>query len=881
MKKRPHGLHLLHLFVFVMFISFTISCETQSAMGKTDNYDNPSSEVAIAQENEIILTDSSMAPQEEDVELNESATFSNPENYADITFSMIVPAAETSLPDEENQFQNNTTNDTSHQQIYQSDISSNKTSRSYTIVTTIFAVFLILLSFLLFAKKKKTKLSKKHSDNQHSVIYSNENEIKDNNTVENTLIFTNLNNETEIAESEKTEELSTDFNKDVQHKLCVIEDSKQKECKNDCPIETNISAKQLVTESHSAEYIPIPGFTPVLGSFFSNYVCVLFIDDGQYFIDYHFTNNPKRYGPGRLFSHSWIDGVNYKDGQYLKGGKDRLSIVAVYEVETEKDAKELFEIVLEAYKSRFSELVIYNKGNTKKKEIKKEKNTQDVENQSPTIAEVGFAEEDIISQDVENQSPTIVVKNYSDKVLEFSSFDSFQQEYIKQISDWEPSLLIKTKNNGRIKKDGYNCAIKADSFLGVDSSINVSIYVRFSTIEGVSRLCFCSTKGKLSFPLYFSMRKEFSFNINSKSIYAEYSEDDKPIREKIDSLINVLSGEDLYVLFNDKTASIDKHSVENVLLLLKAMSFIIQLHNDKYEQDKSNWINNSKIKPRKVKYEQDKSNWVTDNHVNPMDYYIALKLKDLKYEKLNEEGPSIIIGSSGNKYQTSLTNCTCMDFKSRELEKLQFRPCKHMYYLAQKLGVTDLLVSPEPPPYKSDSIVELILKSRRQLLHTSGYLTTEFVEGWKNPLITFSKPLKMTNTKTREIHQVKLWLNRHNVLIDDSGPFYDSSGGDVYLDGKNVGPYWAGYESVYCFKINAGGTEEIYRKIIDGKCFNLFLTIRNNNQEYCVEFPGDIIDFPNLYYCTYRDVTRDYEYMKKYQNGEIKPSHYSDLFGEL
>lgn len=52
----------------------------------------------------------------------------------------------------------------------------------------------------------------------------------------------------------------------------------------------------------------------------------------------------------------------------------------------------------------------------------------------------------------------------------------------------------------------------------------------------------------------------------------------------------------------------------------------------------------------------------------------------------------VVVGASGEKpYTVTLTSCTCQDFKKRGL------PCKHMYFLAHRLGLLEL-----PGPYVED-----------------------------------------------------------------------------------------------------------------------------------------------------------------------------------
>lgn len=55
----------------------------------------------------------------------------------------------------------------------------------------------------------------------------------------------------------------------------------------------------------------------------------------------------------------------------------------------------------------------------------------------------------------------------------------------------------------------------------------------------------------------------------------------------------------------------------------------------------------------------------------------------MELRKYNDEtGFAEIYSSSGNTYITSLDSCSCPDFDKR------CRPCKHIYFLAMKMGYT-------------------------------------------------------------------------------------------------------------------------------------------------------------------------------------------------
>ncbi len=54
----------------------------------------------------------------------------------------------------------------------------------------------------------------------------------------------------------------------------------------------------------------------------------------------------------------------------------------------------------------------------------------------------------------------------------------------------------------------------------------------------------------------------------------------------------------------------------------------------------------------------------------------------VKFKTINaKQCYGIIYGDVGEKYITTLVNCTCSDYKKRRF------PCKHMYKLAMELGV--------------------------------------------------------------------------------------------------------------------------------------------------------------------------------------------------
>lgn len=75
-----------------------------------------------------------------------------------------------------------------------------------------------------------------------------------------------------------------------------------------------------------------------------------------------------------------------------------------------------------------------------------------------------------------------------------------------------------------------------------------------------------------------------------------------------------------------------------------------------------------------------------------------------------KEAKAYYTGQKGDMYTTTLSECTCPDFQRRN------SPCKHMYYLAYKMGVFDLL---EDDDYKVTLVRTLYFLPDETLEHLS------------------------------------------------------------------------------------------------------------------------------------------------------------------
>ena len=76
-------------------------------------------------------------------------------------------------------------------------------------------------------------------------------------------------------------------------------------------------------------------------------------------------------------------------------------------------------------------------------------------------------------------------------------------------------------------------------------------------------------------------------------------------------------------------------------------------------------------------------NWDEELHFDPKQVTKianALEIKDSAVQ-LDPDTESALVSGTGNEpYRVTLNSCTCGSFKDK-------KPCKHMYYLAMKLGL--------------------------------------------------------------------------------------------------------------------------------------------------------------------------------------------------
>ena len=557
------------------------------------------------------------------------------------------------------------------------------------------------------------------------------------------------------------------------------------------------------------------------GHFTSNYVCVISIDDGRYFVDYHYTDNPMNYGVGRLFSHSWINGVNYSNGFYVKEGRKRLSLVALYDCGSKEEAVKTFNTVFRIYKEKYGDLVISNKEEKEKK----------------TKREVVYYE----------NSPTIYLFPYYENPIPFESLDDFKKLY----SSLPPKgyrVKMHLNNTRHLPNANYIRGV-----VNADGSSNICFV--FKSVERIKTIDFKSNGG------FFSIDNENTYRPNKAEFFisppGQYDDsvpERPPIKTLYVQLLKALIGESLVITCNGNTAvSIEETVIKKFIVFLTVSLFLLTKAQNAFINTANTW------------YKQEDYMTINERDAKLM---ASISPVSVDVEKLTAKFKD----THRRRYFTTPSSCSCLDFQKYDYDKLQFVPCKHMRWLVQKAGMLDHQVLPEC----YDPIVEMMLSQCDD--NHSGYknhFVTETVEGWQRPLITIKNGVQITDIKSSETFNLSLWLNRHNIIVNITAPFYDGYGGSLFVEEKYIGTIFLDNGGTGYYKIDNAATVHIYRKILSGKSFTVRLQMKYGDKKpYDIQFP-ETVGFADYYCMKYDDAIVKYEIKLKEKRGLKKKSLFS------
>lgn len=579
------------------------------------------------------------------------------------------------------------------------------------------------------------------------------------------------------------------------------------------------------------------------GHFTSNYVCVIAIDDGRFFIDYHYSDNPIKYGIGRLFSHSWIKGVNYENGKYIQGGKERLKLEALYDCKSKEDAIRKYKIVFETYKNRYGDKVITNKdikgNNAEVVEVAKG------ELQIPVSMRIPILDDGLWPRYDGNKN------NKNDFYLSECTFP-IEMQYGTNMFKGVPTrdvFLEATQNLGYRKftikidkpegfrpryKQGSGTQILIDSsfeiyrFLGWVITVTVRTPLEYSPV-GAESFSICS--GFLSYNntnnQYEKINELLNYRVQDYHIVFQFSlspNDDKIDSLKLNELYSILNSGNVYIKLGDIRCYLHQEQIEFIKKGLIVYCAINEVVLD----------NNNRL------YEEKKDSWLTakgyDSEVNRR----FLRRNEVGKFNINRNSKeAIFVGHQGDQYITTLRSCTCEDFKEQNRFMRDFIPCKHMFRLATEFGYFKGL-SRLPIDRSTSSFLEL-LENKASYKQPFGF-STKTCEPWKMPFIVFRPMVRWTDLRNGVSGNIELFLGFRNIVFDPApGIDFDESGylkcrikgengrlEDIYLDVQDTGHY----------RITQIPTDDIYKHLLDENQFELEVFIYGeDNPAYVFSIP--------------------------------------------
>ena len=432
---------------------------------------------------------------------------------------------------------------------------------------------------------------------------------------------------------------------------------------------------------------------------------------------------------------------------------------------------------------------------------------------------------------------------FNPKTTMFSDLSEFKT-ILENYSEFTFNVYMSNHGKKRKHRDEFDYI---DGGVKNNGDATISFFIRPK--ENDSILTFESENGSFKIENPWGVNKsfkEFILSIKSNSFRDDF-ESLPTIKKQFDFYINILEGNNLLITTNNgRVLSFGDVAIKKLIEMLKIGEFLYDASQKKYESDRKQW------------YEKQEYQSIEENEARKLTYVkpISSNLKD---------GFATIAGSNGEEYNTTLFSCSCMAFKRTDYDKQSFTPCKHIRWLAQKSGKVDFKILPEPLLYTEDPIVEMILKERNRFSFGSSDFTAEYVDGWKWPLLAFKKTMYLYNVNTSKSYPFKMWLNRHNMIVDTDVPFYDDYGGDLYFedDNEKIGTLFHDNGRTGYFKIDNEATTNIYRELLSSKQFDVCLKIRYGKMDtYYISFPK-VYNFANAYYKQYPDAIEKYYNMKE------------------
>ena len=385
-----------------------------------------------------------------------------------------------------------------------------------------------------------------------------------------------------------------------------------------------------------------------IDKFTNKYVCVVQIDDGRIYVDYHFEEGNRPFGEGRILNRIYINGVTTVKGKQIPGSTKRLKLIDFYPCETIDEIKIVFENVFNEYREKYQNHVFRQKKflseEIKQIKQKKQREMEIIEGASFKINSLEQFYNNLCSSEEEMFSYYLSKADFSDlnKALKWDPLEncsnfSFEVKYFKKES------MIIDKSYIQIS---YSSA-------GIDYRANM-----YMTKILEDNDCWNDDQ------VYFINEKGNTFNID-----IGWTNNSKHTRIQF-----VLSQEDSF------SKGIEIFSSNEVSLVFRGLDYPL-LEKQRKMILHSFWISRAYYLQLNRKNNYESKRWLSRKYFNSLEISRYDQRKSVHFVSIDRQNESAVV-KSYQEFFTTLFNCTCPHFQEPSL----FCPCEHMFALALELN---------------------------------------------------------------------------------------------------------------------------------------------------------------------------------------------------
>lgn len=389
----------------------------------------------------------------------------------------------------------------------------------------------------------------------------------------------------------------------------------------------------------------------------NKYVCVIKIDDGRIYVDYHFETGNRPFGEGRVFNRIYIDGVTTLKGKQIPGSTNKLKLIAFYPCETIDEIKKVFEEVFNEYKEKYPELVFRNKKllseEQKSQKSQKQKKHREMKIQEGASFQVASLEK---FYNIMCQSEAVDYSEYLSKTNFSDLYNVLKRDSSKNRSNlsFEAKYYLKES----IIIDRFNIDM---SYSNTGVCYRVHMYMTKILEDGGrwndDQVFFSNEKGDI-----FAIAVQWTNNSTHTRIQF------------------ILPHVGDYYNIGSKVFSSNK-----VSLILKGLSYPL-LEQQRKMFLHSFWIMKAYYLQFQKKYDYASRMWLNRKLFNSLEMHRFEQSKEVRFVSVDRQNESAIIDSY-REFRTTLHDCTCPHFQDKDSPF--FCPCEHMFALALELKKCD------------------------------------------------------------------------------------------------------------------------------------------------------------------------------------------------